>query len=163
VVLSGSTTKKVLIRRFDREPLVGFVNPQTYLRAEGVELLRPDGTVLTLPYPEVKTVYFVRDFDVAEEPGGPKVFNTRPKIGGLWVRMRFKDQELMEGVLLNDLLRLDPAGFTVVPPDPSFTQQRIFVPRAALEEFQVLGVVGSPLTRRKVKPAPKEQIELFEK
>ncbi|MCC6862191.1 MAG: hypothetical protein IT158_26695 [Bryobacterales bacterium] len=161
--MSGSTNKKVLIRRFDRESLVGFVNPQTYLRAEGLELLRPDGTVVILPYTEIKTVYFVRDFDLAEEPPGPKLFNTRPKIGGLWVRMRFKDQETMEGVLLNDLLRLDPAGFILVPPDPSFSQQRVFVPRAALEEFQVLGVVGSPLTRRKPRPAPKEQIELFEK
>jgi hypothetical protein len=161
--MSGSTVKKVLVRRFDRESLVGFVNPQNYLQPVGIELLRPDGTISLLTYEEVKTVYFVKDFDVAEEPSGPRVFNTRPKIGGLWVRLRFRDREIMEGVLLNDLLRLDVYGFTLVPPDPSFTQQRVFVPRAAVDECQVLGVVGSPLTRRKAKPVPKEQIELFEK
>ena len=36
--LAGSTTKKVLIRRFDREPMAGYVHPQTYLRPNGVEL-----------------------------------------------------------------------------------------------------------------------------
>lgn len=161
--MGGSTTKKVLVRRFDRESLVGFVNPQTYLQPVGVELLRPDGTVALLSYEEVKTIYFVRDFEVAEEPSGSRVFNTRPKLDGLWVRLQFRDQEVMEGVLLNDLLRLDPYGYTLVPPDPSFSQQRVFVPRAALESCQVLGVVGSPLTRKKAKPAAKEQIELFEK
>ncbi len=161
--MGGSTTKKVLVRRFDRESLVGFVNPQTYLQPVGIELLRPDGTVALLSYEDVKTVCFVRDFDVAEEPSGPQVFNTRPKLDGLWVRMRFRDREMMEGVLLNDLLRLDAYGYTLAPPDPSFAQQRVFIPRAALVECQVLGVVGSPLTRKKVKPAAKEQIELFEK
>ncbi len=160
--MSGSTAKKVLVRRFDRESLIGYVNPQTYLQPVGIELLRPDGSVALLSYDEVKTVYFVRDFDVAEEPSGARVFNTRPKIGGLWIRMRFRDNEVMDGVLQNDLLRLDPFGFTLVPPDPTFTQQRVFVPRAALEEVQVLGVVGSPLTRKKAKPVPKEQIRLFE-
>jgi hypothetical protein len=161
--MSGSTTKKVLVRRFDRESLVGFVNPQTYLQPVGIELLRPDGTVALLSYEDVKTVYFVKDFEIAEEPSGSRVFNTRPKLDGLWVRMRFRDREVMEGVLLNDLLRLDSYGYTLVPPDPSFTQQRVFIPRAALEECQVLGVVGSPLTRKKAKPAAKGQIELFEK
>jgi hypothetical protein len=41
--LAGSTSKKVRISRFEREPLLGFVNPLTYLRPAGVELLTPDG------------------------------------------------------------------------------------------------------------------------
>ena len=35
--MAGSTNKKVIITRFDREPVLGFVNPQTYLLVEGVE------------------------------------------------------------------------------------------------------------------------------
>ena len=34
--------------------------------------------------------------------------------------------------------------------------------RAALLEFQVLGVVGSPLRPRRRKPVPKTQLEMFE-
>jgi hypothetical protein len=160
--LASSTTKKVLIRRFEREPVVGFVNPQAYLRPAGIELLTPDGAVTLLPYNEVKTVCFVKDFDAADLDQGRKVFNTRPKTDGLWVRMVFRDDEVMEGILANNLLQLEPSGFTVVPPDPYANNQRIFLPRAALKEIQVLGVVGSPLRRRKARPEAKDQIRLFE-
>jgi hypothetical protein len=36
------------------------------------------------------------------------------------------------------------------------------VPRAALQSVEVLGVVGSPLKKRKAKPAPAGQIGLFD-
>ena len=68
----------------------------------------------------------------------------------------------MDGILSNNLLQLTPEGFTVTPPDAYSNNQKLFVPRAALAQFNVLGVVGSPLTRRKPKPAPQEQIGLFE-
>jgi hypothetical protein len=160
--LASSTTKKVLIRRFEREPLVGFINPQVYLRADGIEVLTTGGAVSLVPYEEVKSVCFVKDFDAAEQESERKVFNTRPKTDGLWVRMTFRDDEVMEGILANNLLQLDPYGFTVVPPDPYSNNQRIFLPKTALKELQVLGVVGSPLKRRKPKAEVKEQIGLFE-
>jgi hypothetical protein len=62
----------------------------------------------------------------------------------------------------NNLLQLDNQGFTVIPPDPYSNHQRIFIPKTALTSVEVLGVVGSPLKRRKGKPTPKEQIGLFE-
>lgn len=160
--MASSTTKKVLIRRFEREPLVGFINPQVYLRADGIEVLTTGGEVSVVPYGEVKSVCFVKDFDAAEQESERKVFNTRPKTDGLWVRMTFRDDEVMEGILANNLLQLDPYGFTVVPPDPYSNNQRIFLPKTALKELQVLGVVGSPLKRRKPKAEVKEQIGLFE-
>lgn len=160
--MAGSTTKKVLIRRFDREPLAGFVNPQFYLRPSGVELLSQAGDVTVVPYQDVKNVCFVKDFDAAEQEEERKVFQNRPKTDGLWVRAIFRDGELMEGILNNNLLQLEPYGFTVVPPDPNSNNQRIFLPRAALKEIQVLGVVGSPLRRRKPKEPVKDQIGLFE-
>jgi hypothetical protein len=160
--LASSTTKKVLIRRFDREPLVGFVNPQVYLGEGGIELMTQGGAVTMVPYGDVKSVCFVKNFDAAESEPERKVFNTRPKTDGLWVRMTFRDDEVMEGILANNLMLLEPHGFTIVPPDPYSNNQRIFLPRAALKELQVLGVVGSPLKRRKPKPQAKEQIGLFE-
>jgi len=160
--LAGSTTKKVLIRRFDREPLTGFVNPQGYLQPAGVELMKPDGTLAMVPYQEIKTVSFVRDFDATEAPPERLVFHSRPKMDGLWVRMRFRDGEIMDGILSNNLLQLEPYGFTFIPPEPYSNNQRIFSPRVALSEFHVLGVVGSPLSRRRRKEVPKEQIGLFE-
>ncbi len=160
--MNVSTSKKVVIRRFDREPLAGVVNPQTYLARGGIELLSREGTALKVPYEEVKSVDFVRDFEDRQAPPERRVFNARPKTEGLWVRMRFRDGELMDGLLANNLLGLEHYGFTIVPPNPSSRSQRIFVPRAALSEFLVLGVVGSPLRSRKVPRKPKDQLGLFE-
>jgi hypothetical protein len=162
--LGGSTNKKVLVTRFDRESLSGFVNPQDYLHAEGLELLSQDGTINIVPYEEVKLVCFVRDFQQGEPRKELRLFTTRPKMEGLWIRMRFRDGDAMDGLLSNNLMLLDPFGFSVVPPDPGFQNQRVFIPKLALHGVQVLGVIGSPLRTRKTKPAPpKEQIELFEK
>ena len=161
-MLAGSTTKKVLIRRFDREPLSGFVNSQAYLQAGGVELLSPAGALTVIPYEDIKVVCFVRDFDFSDVEASKKIFQTRPKMEGLWVRMRMRDGEVLDGLLPNDLLQIALEGFTVTPPDSSANNQRLFVPRAALVEIKVLGVVGSPLTRRKAKPVSEDQIGLFE-
>ena len=160
--MAGSTAKKVLIRRFDREPLTGFVNPNSYLQPGGVELLSPSGTLSVVPYSEIKVVCFVRDFETAEHSQERKVFNTRPKTDGLWVRMELRDHEVLDGILSNNLLQLTPEGFTVTPPDAYSNNQKLFIPRAALSQLNVLGVVGSPLTRRKPKPAPQGQIGWFE-
>jgi hypothetical protein len=160
--LAGSTNKKVVVSRFDREPISGFVNPQTYLQSSGVEVLSLAGALALIPYEEVKVVYFVRDFGPVELSAERRLFNTRPKTSGIWVRMRFRDGELMDGLMSNNLLQLDPYGFTLVPANPSSNNQRVFIPRVALGELQVVGVVGGPLRPPKPKPKPKEQIELFE-
>ena len=159
--MAASTTKKVVVRRFEREPLTGYVNPAGFLQPDGVELLSETGNVSKLPFPEIRTIAFVREF---EDPGGSQrlVFLTRPKMAGLWVSLKLRDGEVMEGVLPNNLLQLEYYGFSVIPPEPFGNTQRLFVPRTALVSVQVLGVIGSPLQRRRPKPAPKDQIGLFE-
>jgi len=159
--LAGSTTKKAVIRRYDRESLSGYVNPASFLQPEGVELLSAEGNVSRVPYQEIKSISFVRDFEGAGAPER-QVFNTRPKREGLWVSLQLRDGEVMEGVMPNNLLQLEHYGFTVIPPDAFSNTQRVFVPRSGLRSVQVLGVIGSPLKRRQPKPAPKEQIGLFE-
>ena len=159
-----STHKKVLVSRFDRETLTGFVNPQGFLLPEGLELLSQSGSVSIVPYDEVKLVCFVRDFQQGEPRKELRLFTTRPKMEGLWLRMHFRDGDAMDGILPNNLLQLEPYGFSVIPPDPGFQNQRIFVPKAALSRTQVLGVVGSPLRApRKPEPVTKEQLEMFGK
>ena len=125
-------------------------------------MLSETGKVLLVPYAEIKSVAFVRDFSGGDGESERRVFFTRPKTEGLWVRLKYRDGEVIEGILPNNLLQRDEYGFMIVPPDPSGRQQRIFVPRAALESAEVLGVVGSPLKRRKVQPTPKEQPGLFD-
>lgn len=159
--MAGSTTKKALIRRFHRETLAGYLNPVAFLQPVGVELLSAEGLVTIIPYEEIKTVSFVRDFDQPPDQER-QVFQTRPKMAGLWVSFRFRDGEVMEGILPNNLLQVEHHGFAVVPPDPYGNRQRVFVPRTALLSVEVLGVVGSPLKKRRAKPAPAGQIGLFD-
>jgi hypothetical protein len=163
--MAGSTTKKVLVGRFDGQTVPGYAAPHSYLRADGVEVLTRDGQLLFVPYKELKAVNFVREFDVPDNAEEKKLFQSRPKLEGLWVRMRFRDGDLLDGILPNDLLLVSEQGMTVTPPDPYSNNQKIFVPRQAVQEVVVLGVIGSPIRRPRAKrrvPA-KEQIELFEK
>ncbi|MDQ6760682.1 MAG: hypothetical protein M3Z32_12590, partial [Acidobacteriota bacterium] len=102
--MNPSTNKKVLISRFDRESLSGFVSPATYLQPAGLEVLTLTGTLMMVPYLEVKTVAFVRDFDQGEPSRELRAFTARPKMAGLWVRMRFRDGDMLDGVLTNNLL-----------------------------------------------------------
>ena len=148
------------MRRFDRENLTGFINSLSYLQPNAIELLKPDGTLIQLPYTEVKSVCFVRDFEAEAE--SQRIFLTRPKLEGVWVRMFFRDGEVLDGILPNNLLAWDIAGYMVTPPESDANNQRVFVPREALRNIQVLGVVGSPLrAKRKKAPPAADQPTLF--
>lgn len=147
----------MVVQRFDREPLPGFVNPSTWLTPDGVELLTVTGAVSVIPYQDVRIVFFVREFVADPSAAMRKTFLSRPKLAGLWVRLLFRDNETLEAVATNDLLHMEVWGVHVIPPD---TRERIWVPRAALQSVQVLGVMGSPLRARK--PPVRDQIGLFE-
>lgn len=148
----------------NQDVIHGWVSPAAFLGEEGVELLTLDGQATVLPYDEVKAVHFVREFEDNGDRLERKQFTSRPKLDGLWLRMRFKDEEVLEGILSNNLLQMDAAGFTFTPPDPYANSTRVFVPRAALAELRVLGVIGSPIApaKRRRGPSPSEkQIRLF--
>jgi hypothetical protein len=91
--------------------LSGFVNPQGYQLADGLELMTQSGSVSMVPYDEVKLVCFVRDFQQGEPRKELRLFTTRPKLEGLWLRMYFRDGDAMDGILSNNLLQLDSSDF----------------------------------------------------
>jgi hypothetical protein len=114
-----------------------------------IDLLTPDGAHQEISLATVRSVYFVRDFDGDFVPER-KAFLSRPKLDGLWLRLRYLDGETLEGVVPNDLLSLLDNGVQITPPDLNSSTDRIFVPRTALAEVTVLGVVG--IARRKPPP-----------
>ena len=155
-----STHKKVIVRKTGRDVLRGYVS--TVFIADGkLELLNQSGKVVLIDLNEVKSVDFVRDFNDSAAPGR-KTFTTRPRTEGLWVRLKFHDNDVLEGVMPNDLVQLSPEGYLVTPPDTRGNVQRVFVPKAALEEMNVLAVIGRPDARRKAaKPEEIGQERLF--
>jgi len=156
----ASTHKKVVIELGDKTVLRGFLNPSRMIGAEALDLLTPAGEHEEVPMEKVRGVYFVRDLEEEFEPER-KAFLNRPKLDGLWVKVRFRDGETLEGVVQNDLLGLLDNGLQLTPPDLNSNTDRIFVPRSAVSECTVLGVVG--VARRKPAPAaaPAGQPRLF--
>lgn len=155
----ASTHKKVVIELGDKTALRGYINPGRISGAETLDLLTPDGEHEQVPVARVRAVYFVRDLEEEFAPGR-KAFLSRPKLDGLWVKVTFRDQATLEGVIPNDLVAFLDNGLHLTPPDFNSNADRIYVPRPAIAELTVLGVVG--VARRKPATAPAAQPKLFD-
>jgi hypothetical protein len=139
-----------VVRFLDRRVVKGYLNPSRLGNADVVDLLTPEGEHRDVALHDVRSIYFVTDFAPDFEPER-KSFLSRPKLDGLWVRLKFRDEETLEGVVPNDLLSLLDRGVQITPPDLHGVTLRIFIPRSALTEMTVLGVVG--IARRKAPAA----------
>jgi len=147
----GTTHKKVIVRKMDRDTISGYVSSSVI--ADGkIEVLNTAGNVVSIELRDVKGVYFVREFGDSESLTR-KTFTSRPRTEGLWVRIRFRDNEVIEGMMPNDLIRDGIDGFSVIPPDTRSNTQRIFVPRTAVVEMTVLAVIGERKSQRRGRPS----------
>jgi hypothetical protein len=144
-----STHKKVVVLLQDNTSLKGYLNPAMLGRTDTIDMLTVDGEHESVALDGVKSVHFVREFLENFEPER-KTFLSRPKLDGLWVRLRFRDGDVMEGIVSNDLLDMLDTGVQLTPPDLHGNSLRLFIPRTALLEMKVLGVVG--VARRQPQP-----------
>lgn len=154
-----STHKKVIVRKMDRDSVSGYVSPASFIHEGKLELLNTAGTVIGIDLREIKGVYFVREFGDSETLIR-KTFTTRPRADGLWIRLRFKDGEIVEGLMPDDLLQQTPEGYLINPPDLRSNTQRIFIPRTALDSLTVLAVIGGSQRRRRA-AADQRQVPMF--
>jgi hypothetical protein len=156
----ATTHKKVIVRKMDRDSVNGYVGA-VFISDGKLELMNTAGNVVAIELHEVKGVYFVREFGDSESLTR-KTFTSRPRVEGLWVRLRFRDNEIIEGMMPNDLLHEGSEGFSIIPPDTRSNTQRIFVPRAALAEMTVIGVIGDKRSgRRGRRPEDTLQVPMF--
>jgi hypothetical protein len=140
-----STHKKVIVRKMDRDSVSGYVAPSQFVNEGKLELLNTAGTVIAMDLREIKGVYFVREFGDSESLTR-KTFTSRPRSEGLWVRLRFKDNEVLEALMPADLTQALPEGFLVNPPD----------------QLTVLAVIGATRRRRRGAADDQRQVPLFE-
>ena len=155
-----STHKKVIVRKLDRDTVNGYVAPANFVHEGKLELLNTAGNVVAMDLRDIKGVYFVREF-ADSDTLSRKTFTSRPRTEGLWVRLRFKDNEVLEGMMPNDLSQSTADGFLINPPDLRSNTQRIFVPRSALASLTVLAVIGGMHRRRKAAAEDVRQVQLF--
>jgi len=155
----ATTRKKVIVRKMDRDSVNGYVGA-SFISEGKVELLNTAGNVVAIELRDIKGVYFVREFGDSEALIR-KTFTSRPRAEGLWVRLRFKDSEVLEGLMPADLAQTLPEGFLVTPPDQRSNTQRIFVPRTALESLTVLAVIGAARRQRRT-AQDQRQVSMFE-
>jgi hypothetical protein len=149
--VAASTLKKVAVFLLDGSSEPGYLNPASLDAGDSIDLLTPGGEHRSIPLKELKAVCFVREFTGPFEPER-KTFLSRPKLDGLWVRLRFRDEDEMEGVVPNDLLAILGTGVQLTPPDLHGNVVRMYIPRSALVEMKVLGVVGA--ARRPIAKPP---------
>lgn len=140
--MASSTSKRVVLYRFDRQPVEGIVNPSAYLLEHYIELITTAGSLQRAPYSEAKALCFVSDGGRPDLFSDHPFFERRPKAPGLWTRFTFRDSDRLDGILSHNLLEWPPEGYFITPPHAGATRQRVFIPRAALIGTELRGVVG---------------------
>ena len=161
----SSLQKKAILRRFVGTVLHGYIPASGFVHQNDINYLNLEGRVETVPLREVKTVCYVRDFNLYDAIHAERLlrrtFLARPRGEGLWIRMTFRDStEVLEGLVAADSTLLDSlmcdAGLFFSPPDTRTNTQRIYVPRLAIADLQILSVITSRSNRRRVDPTGRD-------
>ncbi len=157
--MSTGSAKKAMVYRFERETLAGFVDSSLETVSGQLPVLTPSGVLQQVPLEQVKVICFTREWGDFP-PWQRNQYAVRPRQQGLWVRLQFQDGEQLEATMANNLSLLDPVFVAISPPEMGAGVQRLLVPRQALAGFEVLGVVGSPLKKARVKT--QNQLSMFD-
>lgn len=96
--------------------------------------------LISLSIQSLKALFFVRTFEGSKDYKEIKFFHAHPPIEGLWVSVKFDDNEATEGIVHNSLHHLVEPGFFLKPPDPQSNNQVVYVVKESLREFRVLSV-----------------------
>jgi len=87
-----------------------------------------------------KAIFFVREFDGRPAYEELTFFKGKPEMAGLWVRLRFFDDEVVEGLVHNSLSFVTSSGFFLKPTDPSSNNYLVYALKESLAGFEVLGM-----------------------
>lgn len=150
----ASARKPVIVRKFSRDWLAGYVGVDFGQGKPELEILDLTGKVVRMGWEQVKWVCYVRALpagaaDLADpERLARKRFSLRPRTAGLWMRLTLTDGDELEGLAGNDRSLVEGAGLLLTPPDTRSNTQRIYVPRLAIQSLEVLSLIGAAGRKR---------------
>ncbi len=104
-----------------------------------LKLLNSD-TIQEVPTKEAKAVFFVKTFDGDLRHRALHFHEHAPTVPGLWVRVYFQDNEMIEGIISNTKDFVLEAGFFLRPTDPNGNNKLVYVLKGGLKDFHVLGM-----------------------
>ncbi len=134
---------KVVIRpKGGRKGLKGTLHSNCSFAKGLLQIITIEGQVIPLDLEQLKAVFFVRTYEGDRTYLETKVLTTDPEQPGIRARIRFEDNETIEGVIENTLELLHYPGFFFWPADPQANNRLIFVVKSSLLGFRVLGVKG---------------------
>ncbi|HZP05000.1 MAG TPA: hypothetical protein VFB43_08880 [Terracidiphilus sp.] len=151
----ASARKPVIVRKFSRDWCAGYAGADFGRNSAELEILDLTGKVLRMAWEQVKWICYVRELPSASgDQMNPerllrKRFSIRPRTAGLWLRLKLTDGEELEGLATNDLTLIEGAGLLLIPPDTRSNTQRIYIPRAAIQELEVLSLIGAAGLKRR--------------
>ena len=139
-VLSGRP--KIIARSRTGKCFKGYLRDGRFLSRGRLRMTTLEGQELPVDLGQLKGVFFVRDFKGNGDYLESKILTADPEQPGLRIRLRFEDNETMEGIAENGLDLLQASGFFFWPADPKANNSLIFVVKSALLGFRVLSVKG---------------------
>ncbi len=147
--------KKVIVRTVTGTihagylPLAGILSPGAPSEQPSLGLLDLNARILAIPFPTVRSVAYVRDFNLADKVDPERLsrrsFLARPRSEGLWLRLTLSGGDTLEGLAAIDLSLVDALledrGLFLIPPDIRSNTQRVYIPRHAITRLHLLAVV----------------------
>src|ERR1700761_5517830 len=98
--------KKVIVRLFKGGLAWGYLPAAGFYDDAQLTLMEVDGRAKTIDFRDIKTICYVRDFNVDDsadpERLGRRRFQSRPRAEGLWLRLEFLDGDGLEGLAAFD-------------------------------------------------------------
>ena len=162
----SSSRKKAIFRKLSRDWLAGYLPAGDFLHNGQVEMLDLEGKVVALAAADLKWICYVRDFNSGDlnnpERLVRRTFAGRPRGEGLFVRVRLKDGDLVEGLASNDASLVTSDGLFLTPPDLRSNTQRIWIPQASVSSLEVVAVIGAAKKKPAAVEEEKAQETLFE-
>jgi len=93
-----------------------------------------------IPTSAIKAVFYVNTFNGDSDHVHLNFHSRAPVAQGIWMRLQFRDGEVMEGIVHNSLRYLVDPGFFLMPTDPESNNKLVYVVKSWLADLRVLGM-----------------------